>query len=533
MKSATLLIALTLWLPDFANAQAPPVTTAQDWPKKVKLLQETRLDIQLGSVKANRKVPPNTEVDVLEVKLPNLVIRQNNATATIPADTTDFFERAGKIAPQKESENNALEDSNIPKTIQEENQSEFFGEPNPESLSNEEEKEFFAACMSADAPKIKAMLAANPKLANSAMVGRTFSGHANAILNANIGTFPSAINGLLALIDNAPKNAQRLEAIKALVEGGVDPAAITSEEKTSNSRGSVSHPERLTRAELEYLLSKGADPSFGDCGGSDMPPHELEDRAIPFIERKKSENNRRPMYAIPEMVFVKQGTLPHDSGLSGTKVASFHIGKYEVTWLDWQEVRAWAEKNGYSDLALIGDAWANDHPVRKVNWYDALKWTNARSEKEALQPVYSLNGSIYRSGEPAQGSNSIEVNNSANGYRLPTEAEWEWAARGGVNSQGYIYSGDNAITKVAWHNEFHREGKAVGMKKPNELGLHDMSGNLWEWCWEEGENDGRRLRGGAMHNWPFHCAVAFRRGECRPEGRLNYIGFRLARNANR
>jgi hypothetical protein len=102
MKSALLLIALAFCAPAFVKAQSDASTPARDWPKKVKLLQETRLDIQLGTVKANRKVPPNTEVDVLQVNLPNLVIRQHNATATIPADTTDFFEKSQNIADNKE-----------------------------------------------------------------------------------------------------------------------------------------------------------------------------------------------------------------------------------------------------------------------------------------------------------------------------------------------------------------------------------------------------------------------------------------------
>jgi formylglycine-generating enzyme required for sulfatase activity len=178
-----------------------------------------------------------------------------------------------------------------------------------------------------------------------------------------------------------------------------------------------------------------------------------------------------------------------------------------------------------------------------VSWNDVVKWCNARSEREGLTPVYSVNGTIYRTGEVGvtetggatvnETADGFVVNSAANGYRLPREKEWEWAARGGVFSQSYTYSGSNTYSEVAWTKENSPNGdKAVGTKLSNELGIHDMSGNVWEWCEDEVNYNQRRIRGGGWADiFPWGAAVAYRGNMFTHQSFGNYYcGFRLARN---
>ncbi|MBA7709961.1 Formylglycine-generating enzyme [subsurface metagenome] len=180
------------------------------------------------------------------------------------------------------------------------------------------------------------------------------------------------------------------------------------------------------------------------------------------------------------------------------------MSKYEVTQKQWREVM------GTNPSYFKGD----NLPVEKVSWYDAVEYCNRLSRNEGITPCYSGSG------------NSIQCDFSANGYRLPTEAEWEYAARGGNNSRGYKYAGSNSVGEVGWYDSNSgRNTHDAGRKKANELELHDMSGNVWEWCWDwKGDysyssqtdprgssgGSGRVLRGGSWNYYAYSLRVADR-----------------------
>ncbi len=204
-------------------------------------------------------------------------------------------------------------------------------------------------------------------------------------------------------------------------------------------------------------------------------------------------------------------------------LSSFIIGKYEVTQAEYQAVM------GTNPSQFSG----SDKPVEQVTWNNAVEYCNARSIQEGLIPCYN--------------TSTWACDFSANGYRLLTEAEWEYAARGATNNPDYLYAGSNDIASVAWYSgNSGNITHAVGSKAPNSLGIYDMSGNVWEWCndWygsysSSAQSDPvgpatgsyRVIRGGSWYISAPSCRVAYRYLYS-PTFSYYFIGFRLARSSN-
>ncbi len=245
-----------------------------------------------------------------------------------------------------------------------------------------------------------------------------------------------------------------------------------------------------------------------------------------------------------EMVKIEGG--PFDMGsdeydsqkpIHKVTVPDFYLGKYPVTNAEFarflNDYQSYKVKNGkYAGERIIEEQrWGmqldngqwkpapgfEDHPIIYVTWYGAVTYCQWLSQE------------------------------SGHIYRLPSEAEWEYAARGGKYSQSFKYAGGNQLKEVGWYDQnSHSETKPVGLKQPNELGLYDMSGNVWEWCadhwhdnykdapqdgsaWEEGgDKDLRVLRGGSWNFDDINCRVSFRNGLGAVYRNLDF-GFRVSR----
>lgn len=219
--------------------------------------------------------------------------------------------------------------------------------------------------------------------------------------------------------------------------------------------------------------------------------------------------------AAPPLVHIPAGNITLTDARARrswtVQLEAFEIGVYPVTQAEYSAVLS--EQPSMQDGERM--------PVVDVSWFDAVRFCNALSLQLGLDPAYQL------SGEPDE--QDVHWNAAASGFRLPTEAEWEYACRAGTSGPRY-----GPRDEIAWYRDNSEERlHAVGEKTANAWGLHDTIGNVWEWCWDfsDVERYGyyRVMRGGGWFDQHWSCRASVRRNSY-PGLAIDDVGFRVARS---
>jgi formylglycine-generating enzyme required for sulfatase activity len=267
------------------------------------------------------------------------------------------------------------------------------------------------------------------------------------------------------------------------------------------------------------------------------------------------------MVLVPSGSFILGDSLDGegDAPTNTVYVSAFCTDSNDVTETLWEQVYDWAITNGYN-FDNPGSAKADSHPVQTLDWYDCVKWCNARSEMAGLTPAYytdETQASVYRTGDLDLATNCV---NWGAGFRLPTEAEWEKAARGGLSGQRFPWGDTISESQANYYsgagypydlsdtgfNPDYNDGVSpytspAGAFAPNGYGLCDVAGNVWQWCWDwygsygagpqsdpRGPDGGscRVIRGGSWNDDAQDCRSAQRISYCQPTEAIHNIGFR-------
>lgn len=210
-------------------------------------------------------------------------------------------------------------------------------------------------------------------------------------------------------------------------------------------------------------------------GDDQSPPGLITSSSVP-LRPKTDRMSRNTVYVLGGAFEMgsSERLLGNEKPLHTVSVGAFYMMTTEVTFDQFDRFALETGRELPND-----EGWGRgDRPVINVSWYDAVAYANWMSEQDGLNPVYEINGRF------------VAWDREARGWRLPTEAEWEFAARGGRDGSNTVFAGSSDAASVAWYRPNSRSRpQPVGTKQANELGLHDMTGNVWEWCWDWFESD--------------------------------------------